>query len=171
MHARVFSPALLSAFTLGLYALTAPVSAQAGEHEATLHISALQGEVSAKLARYDGSKVIDPKLAGLEPAPDQGTRLLERLGIGPGDFREESSRPIRSSDPWVQTVAMGTGGTFILNLADWTGRPYVKVELKVDGVTVWEAEGSAESFQQWIVKTQSPQVKTTDDRKLLVMLE
>lgn len=163
MHAPAFSAALLSG-ALFLTALFSPgSSAQAGESKTALHISAFQGQVEARLTRYEGSKIIDPKMVGLEPAPDQGTRLLQRLGISQTDFRPVSCRE--------ECTTLDKGGTFILDLSRWAGHPYVRMELKVDGVTLWEAEGSTESFQQWIIKTQSPQVKTTDDRKLLVMLE
>lgn len=171
---RLSSLALLSVFATGFFCLSAGPS-QAGDHEATLHISAMRGEVGAHFARYSGHKIIDPKMAGLEPGSDQGTRLLNRLGIAADDFSKvasrDASRRISSSDPWTQTVSLAGGGTFILNLSDWTGQPHVKVELKMDGITLWEAEGSADSFKQWVIKTQSPQVKTTDDQKLLVMLE
>lgn len=167
---RLSSLALLSVLVTGFLCLGTD-RAQAGDHETTLHISAMHGEVGAHFARYSGRKIIDPKMAGLEPGADQGTRLLNRLGIDAGDFSRDASRKVSSSDPWTQTVSLAGGGTFILNLSDWTGQPHVKVELKKDGVTIWEAEGSAADFKQWIITTQSPQVKTTDDRKLLVMLE
>lgn len=163
MHAPAFSAALLSGALFLTTCLGAASSAQAGDRETALHISAFQGQVDARLTRYEGSKIIDPKMAGLEPAPDQGTRLLQRLGIAQTDFRPVVCRE--------ECTTLDKGGTFILDLSHWAGHPHVRVELKVDGVTLWEAEGSAESFRQWIIKTQSPQVKTTDDRKLLVMLE
>ncbi len=132
-------------------------------------ITTSSGSVGAHFSQYFGKRTFPVPV----PTDTEGGFVMVDLPVG-SDYRKLMARDdqfgprITAGNGWNQQTTIHGPGIFILDLADWDDSPKASVELLIDGVIVWHAEGTGDNYRNWNIITRAKNVRITDDREVAI---